>query len=233
MVDIGFGIKLKVWGDYACFTRPEMKVERVSYDVMTPSAARGILEAIYWKPAIVWEIDRIHVMNLVRFDNIRRNEVLGRISAKTISSAIQGKEVSLFVDSNDKNVRDQRTSIVLRDVSYIIEAHFNMTEREGPDDSVEKHYNVAIRRMRKGQCFHHPYFGCREFPVNFEFIEGEIPNSFYHGRSEGTKDLGMMLWDIVFTTEKIPKAKDVKFFKARMVDGVIDIQKCLNEGMFS
>lgn len=230
---IGFGIRLKVWGDYACFTRPEMKVERVSYDVMTPSAARGILEAIYWKPAITWEIDRIHVMKPVKFDNIRRNEVLGKISTKTINSAIQGKEVALFVDSNDRSVRDQRTSIVLRDVSYIIEAHFNMTERAGPEDSVEKHYNVAIRRMRKGQCFHHPYFGCREFPVNFEFVEGEIPKSFYHGRGEGTKDLGMMLWDIVFTKEKISKAKDVKFFKARMVDGVIDIQKCLKEGMFS
>jgi CRISPR-associated protein Cas5d len=233
VVDIGFGIKLKVWGDYACFTRPEMKVERVSYDVMTPSAARGILEAIYWKPAIVWEIDRIHVMRQIRFDNIRRNEVLGKISANAINSAIQGKEVSLFINSNDKNVRDQRASIVLRDVSYIIEAHFNVTERAGPDDSVEKHYNVAIRRMRKGQCFHHPYFGCREFPVNFEFIEGEIPISFYHGKSEGTKDLGMMLWDIDYPKEKKSKEIDAKFFRARIVDGVIDVQKCLKEGIFS
>ena len=149
MVNIGFGIRLKVWGDYACFTRPEMKVERVSYDVMTPSAARGILEAIYWKPAIVWVIDRIHVMNQIRFDNIRRNEVLGKIPLTQVKSAFSGKEAVLFKDSNDERV--QRASLVLRDVCYCIEAHFNMTDKAGPEDSVEKHYNVALRRMRKGQ----------------------------------------------------------------------------------
>lgn len=221
-MDIGFGIKLKVWGDYACFTRPEMKVERVSYDVMTPSAARGILEAIYWKPAIVWEIDRIHVMKPVRFDNIRRNEVLGKIPMEPVKSAFQGKEAVLFKDSNDERV--QRASLVLRDVCYYIEAHFNMTDKAGPEDSVEKHYNVALRRMRKGQCFHHPYFGCREFPVQFEFVDGEIPKSGLNGK----KDLGLMLWDIDF-------AHDLKavFFRAEMNEGVIDVRKCLSSGVFS
>ena len=222
MIEIGFGIKLKVWGDYACFTRPEMKVERVSYDVMTPSAARGILEAIYWKPAIVWEIDRIHVMNQIRFDNIRRNEVLGKIPLKDVKNAFSGKEAVLFKDSNDERV--QRASLVLRDVEYYIEAHFNMTDKKGPDDTIEKHYNIALRRMRKGQCFHHPYFGCREFPVQYEFVEGEIPQSELNGK----KDLGLMLWDIDFPNDMTPV-----FFRAEMNDGVIDVQKCLTGGVHS
>jgi len=219
---IGYGIRLKVWGDYACFTRPEMKVERVSYDVMTPSAARGILEAIYWKPAICWVIDKIHVMNPIKFDNIRRNEVLGKISASTVTSALHGAEVSLFQDSNEDRV--QRASLVLRDVCYYIEAHFEMTDQAGAEDTVEKHYNVALRRMRKGQCFHYPYFGCREFPVQFEFIEGNVPTS----PLKGNRDLGMMLWDIDFKD-------DMKaiFFRASMNDGIIDVQKCLSGGAFS
>jgi len=221
-VIIGFGIKLKVWGDYACFTRPEMKVERVSYDVMTPSAARGILEAIYWKPAITWEIDRIHVMKPVKFDNIRRNEVLGKIPLAPVKTAFSGKEAVLFKDSNDERV--QRASMVLRDVEYYIEAHFNMTDKKGPEDTVEKHYNIAIRRMRKGQCFHHPYFGCREFPVQFEFVEGDVPAS----ELKGKKDLGLMLWDIDFANDMAPV-----FFRAEMSNGVIDVQECLRGGVHS
>lgn len=219
---MGFGIKLKVWGDYACFTRPEMKVERVSYDVMTPSAARGILEAIYWKPAIVWVIDRIHVMKDVKFDNIRRNEVLGKVPLNNVKSAFQGKEAVLFKDANDERV--QRASMVLRDVEYYIEAHFDRTNKAGPEDTVEKHYNVALRRMRKGQCFHHPYFGCREFPVQFEFIEGEIPKSSLTGK----RDLGLMLWDIDFANNMNPV-----FFRAAMNDGVIDVGECLRGGVHS
>ena len=220
---IGFGITLKVWGDYACFTRPEMKVERVSYDVMTPSAARGILEAIYWKPAITWEIDRIHVMKPVKFDNIRRNEVKGKIPLKDVTNAFTGKEAVLFKDANDERV--QRASMVLRDVEYYIEAHFNMTKNAGPDDTVEKHYNIALRRMRKGQCFHHPYFGCREFPVQFEIVEGEIPKS----KLDGKKDLGFILWDIDF--EKNPKDPPAIFFRGEMNNGIIDVRECLAKGV--
>lgn len=226
MNNIGYGIRLKVWGDYACFTRPEMKVERVSYDVMTPSAARGILDAIYWKPAISWVIDKIHVMKPIKFDNIRRNEVLGKIPSSMVQSAIQGKEVPLFVDPNDQKVRVQRAALVLRDVCYYIEAHFEMTDKAGPDDTVEKHYNVALRRMRKGQCYHHPYFGCREFPVRFELIEGDIPKSSL----EGEKDFGIMLWDINFTDEKDLKAV---FFRARMKNGVINVKECRAGGIYS
>jgi len=216
---MGYGIKLKVWGDYACFTRPEMKVERVSYDVMTPSAARGIIEAIYWKPAICWKIDRIHVMNEIRFDNIRRNELLGKIPVSDVKSAFKGGDRPLYQNSSEKIV--QRASLVLRDVCYCIEAHFEMTDKAGAEDTVEKHYNIALRRMRRGQCFHHPYFGCREFPVNFEFIEGEIPRSCYTGE----RDLGFMLYDIDFKDDM----RSV-FFRANMVDGVIDVQKCLCYG---
>lgn len=217
---MGYGITLKVWGEYACFTRPEMKVERVSYDVMTPSAARGLLEAIYWKPAILWKIDKIHVINQIRFDNIRRNEVLGKISAATVKSAMGGKEVILFQDATDDRV--QRASYLLRDVCYCIEAHFELTDKAGPDDTVEKHYNIALRRMRRGQCFHHPYFGCREFPAQFELIEGAIPLSRYLGES---KDLGFMLWDIDFADEM-----KAIFFRAFMEDGIIDVPKCLTFG---
>ena len=174
---MGYGIKLKVWGDYACFTRPEMKAERVSYDVMTPSAARGILDAIHWKPAIQWVIDKVHVLNKIDFENIRRNEVSGKIPEGKIKQAMKGEEVELYQSITDE--RQQRAAMVLKKVAYIIEAHFEMTAKAGEKDSPEKHYNIFIRRAREGQCFHRPYLGCREFPANFELIEDgrEIPES--------------------------------------------------------
>lgn len=201
-----------------------MKAERVSYDVMTPSAARGILEAIYWKPAISWVIDRIYILNPIKWDNIRRNERSGKISAALVKTAIKGGNVALYQDASKDAV--QRASLVLRDVAYVIEAHFELTANAGPDDTVEKHYNVALRRMRKGQCFHRPYFGCREFPVNFELIDGEVPVSCYHGQEE--KDLGFMLYDIDFANGMRPI-----FFRACMLNGVIDVQRCLHHGGFS
>jgi len=200
-----------------------MKVERVSYDVITPSAARGILEAIYWKPAIFWKIDKIHILNPIRFDNIRRNERPGKISVVNVKTALKGGDITLYQDSTAKT--DQRASLLLRDVCYVIEAHFEMTDRAGPDDTVEKHYNIALRRMRKGQCFHHPYFGCREFPAQFELIEGEVPVSCYYGDKGGEWDLGFMLYDIDFSDEM-----KAVFFRASMMDGIIDVQKCLCYG---
>lgn len=206
---MGFGIKLRVWGDYACFTRPEMKVERVSYDVMTPSAARGILEAIHWKPAIKWVIDRIHVVNTIRFENIRRNEVETKASRKR--EIIASEE------------RQQRASMVLKNVEYIIEAHFDMSAKCGEEDTPEKHYNIFLRRARLGQCFHRPYFGCREFPVSFELIENESERgSTVH---QGEVDLGYMLLDQSYRLNEKGEATDIipHFFRARMVDGVIEI----------
>lgn len=212
---MGYGIRLKVWGDYACFTRPEMKAERVSYDVMTPSAARGILEAIHWKPAIKWVVDRIHVINPIRFDNIRRNEVGGKIPTRPIEQAMRGTPVVLgqWVEKD----REQRATMALRNVVYIIEAHFELTDAAGPEDTPEKHYNMFLRRARQGQCFHRPYLGCREFPAFFELVEDEIPPSYYRGEE---RDLGWMLHDIDFANDMTPR-----FFRATMKDGIIEVPR--------
>jgi len=207
---MSYGIKLRVWGDYALFTRPEMKVERVSYDVMTPSAARGILEAIYWKPAIRWVIDHIHVLKPIRFENIRRNEVGKRASID--GSVMSGKKAAgIFVD--DPKTRQQRASMILRNVEYVIEAHFEFTSKEGNNEG--KHIDMFKRRAMKGQCFHRPYFGCREFPVSFEWYE-ESPKPFF----KGEQDLGFMLHDIDFENNMTPL-----FFRAVMRDGVIDCRQ--------
>lgn len=211
-----FGIKLRVWGDYACFTRPEMKTERVSYDVMTPSAARGILEAIYWKPAICWAVNRIHVLNPVKFDNIRRNE-LGvegdagsKIAVGKIEKAMRDgvSSVELFIE----DIRQQRAAMVLRDVVYVIEAHFEFTGAENNNEG--KHLDMFNRRAKNGQCFHRPYFGCREFPVNFELIEGDVPSS----QIQGEIDLGWMLHDMDFKNNL-----EARFFRARMINGIIEV----------
>ena len=205
---MGYGIKLRVWGEYALFSRPEMKVERVSYDVITPSAARGILEAIFWKPAIRYVVDRIHVMKPIRFENIRRNEVESKASKNRVIYA--------------SHVRQQRASLLLKDVEYIIEAHFEMTDKRGPDDTPEKHYNMLLRRVRKGQCFHRPYLGCREFPAHFELLEAdEVPPSPAH---KGETDLGYMLLDMSYKQNDKGKLEIIPhFFRAKMIDGVIHI----------
>ena len=207
-----YGIKLKVWGDFACFTRPEMKVERVSYDIMTPSAARGILEAIYWKPAICWVIDRIHVLKPIRFMNIRRNEVASKIPLGNVKKAMKGgsSPLQLFIESD----RQQRAAMILRDVAYIIEAHFEYTGEEDNNDG--KHLDEFNRRARKGKCFNQPYFGCREFPAHFRLFESDEPLPASH--LSGTQDLGYMLHDIDFKNKMQPH-----FFRARMTNGVITI----------
>lgn len=209
---MGFGIKLEVWGDYALFTRPEMKVERVSYDVITPSAARGIIEAIYWKPAIKWIVDKIYVCEPIRFTNIRRNEVSSKILASNVYSVMNGGEKDLFIDT--KSDRQQRASMLLKDVRYVIEAHFELTNKAEISDTVEKHYNIILRRVKKGQFYHMPCFGCREFPANFKLCE-ESPKTI-----EDTLDLGYMLYDMDFSDEKniMPI-----FFRANMENGIIDL----------
>lgn len=207
---MSYGVKLKVWGEYACFTRPEMKVERVSYDVMTPSAARGILEAIYWKPAITWVVDRIHVLKPIRFTNIRRNELSEKLALGTIKKAMSNgnSPITLFIE----DVRQQRAAMVLKDTAYVIEAHFQFKGEE--DQNSAKHKEILGRRVRKGQWFHHPYLGCREFPAFFELIEGDIPVSCIIGE----KDLGWMLHDIDFEHNM-----EAKFFRAVMKNGIIEV----------
>jgi CRISPR-associated protein Cas5d len=157
---MSFGIRLHIWGERACFTRPEMKVERVSYDVITPSAARGILEAIHWKPAIRWHVDRIQVLKPIRFESIRRNEVGGKLSAASVAKAMKaGRTDGLATIVEDD--RQQRAATVLRDVAYVIHAHFTLTERAGAEDNVGKHLDTFNRRARKGQTFHAPCLGTR------------------------------------------------------------------------
>jgi CRISPR-associated protein Cas5d len=207
---MSYGIKLRVWGDYALFTRPEMKVERVSYDVMTPSAARGILEAIYWKPAIRWVIDCIHVLQPIRFENIRRNEVAKRVS---VSMADMQGEKSVCIFADDSKTRQQRASMILRNVEYIIESHFDLIGNDDTDPG--KHLAIFERRVKNGQCFHRPYFGCREFPVNFEWCDNIPPTSF-----SGKQDLGFMLHDIDFANDMTPH-----FFRAIMKNGTINCRK--------
>ena len=234
---MSYGITLRISGDYALFTRPEMKVERVSYDVITPSAARGVLEAIYWKPQIRWVIDRIHVLNPVRFTTVRRNEVASRASAATAKSAMKAGRgnVGLFIEDE----RQQRAAMVLRDVDYVIEAHFDILnarfERDGPvmsdNEAAGKHLDMFKRRARAGQCFQQPYFGCREFPVRFELIEdGTIPPGKLTP-AEASRDLGFMLHDIEFqqdrTTKAVKKATP-RFFRAELKDGVIHVPPFLS-----
>ena len=207
-----YGIKLRVWGDYACFTRPEMKVERVSYDVMTPSAARGILEAIHWKPAIRWIVDRIHVLRPIVFDNVRRNEVSSKIPKPNPATAMRDRKPLYFL-VNDGSNRQQRAATLLRNVDYVIEAHFELTDRAGAEDNAGKHLDIFRRRARAGQSFQQPCLGCREFPASFELLEGGVPLSCYAGEK---RNLGYMLLDIDFARDITPL-----FFKAVMEDGVI------------
>lgn len=221
---MGYGVILHVWGENACFTRPEMKVERVSYDAMTPSAARGLLESIHWKPAIRWVVDRIHVLNEIRFDNIRRNEVENKISTRTVQAVIKGKDAVLAQVVTEE--RQQRATLMLRKPAYLIEAHFEMTAAAGAEDTPEKHYNIFLRRARKGQCFQRPYLGCREFAAHFALIEpdGEKPESFYRDQPE--RDLGWMLLDIAFDQGARPY-----FFRAVMRNGTIEVPRMDGEGV--
>ena len=205
-----------------------MKVERVSYDVMTPSAARGILEAIHWKPAILWVVDRIHVLAPIRFQSLRRNEVGAKISAVTAERAMRAGSVArlgLVVEDN----RQQRASTLLVDVDYVIDAHFEMTAKANPDDTPAKHAAMFNRRAASGQCFHRPSLGTREFAADFALIaEGApLPKSRVPS-DQRDRDLGWMLHDINHAGDK-----SSRFFRARLVDGVLDVERGLAEGTVS
>jgi CRISPR-associated protein Cas5d len=204
--------RLKVWGRNACFTRPEMKVERVSYDVMTPSAARGVLEAILWKPAIRWLVERIDVLTPIRWESVRRNEVGSVMSPRTDG---------IFVEDQ----RQQRAGLFLREVAYIIHARFEMTDKAGPEDNMVKFQEMFLRRAENGQCFHRPYLGCREFAADFELVSlnVELPEPIAE-----TRDLGWMLYDIQHNnrTDKghVHSCTDgcrAAFFRAELKNGVM------------
>ncbi|MCA0392541.1 MAG: type I-C CRISPR-associated protein Cas5c [Proteobacteria bacterium] len=214
---MSYGIKLHVWGDRALFTRPEMKVERMSYDIITPSAARGILEAIHWKPAIRWIVDGIHVLKPIRFESIRRNEVGGKLSAASVGKAIKAGRTDGLVSYVEED-RQQRAATVLRDVGYVINAHFELTDRAGPDDNIGKHLDIFNRRARRGQCFQAPCLGTREFPASFALIEDEVGTPVADAALVGERDLGWMLHDIDFSNGMTPR-----FFRAHMVDGRVAV----------
>ena len=209
-------IQLEVWGAYALFSRPELKVERVSYDVPTPSAARGIVEAVYYHPGLRWVIDRIHVLNPIRFVSIWRNEVTDKISGRNVRQAVQSGGQPLYLVTSQKIV--QRSSLLLQDVHYVIEAHFEMTDKAAPSDNPGKFQDIVTRRMERGQCFHTPYFGCREFPVSFRrWPGGPIPTI------DETRDLGLMLYDFDYSD---PAAIIPTYFRARLEHGVLNTQNC-------
>ncbi|HBG31915.1 type I-C CRISPR-associated protein Cas5c [Sinimarinibacterium flocculans] len=220
---MGFGVKLFIQGERALFTRPEMKVERVSYDVITPSAARGILEAIHWKPAIRWVVDSIQVLKPIRFESIRRNEVGGKLSAASVGKAIKTGRTDTLVSYVEED-RQQRATTLLRDVAYVIGAHFELTDKAGPDDNVGKHLDIFNRRARRGQCFHAPCLGTREFPARFELIEDGSETPAAHASLAGERDLGWMLHDIDFAD-----GMTSRFFRARMVDGLIVVPPMASE----
>lgn len=208
-------IRLEVWGDYACFTRPEMKTERVSYDVMTPSAARGLMEAIYWHPGMRYVIDRIHVCAPIRTMNLRRNEVKDVVSARSARTVMEHGTGRLYLATSESI--QQRAALLLRDVRYVIEAHFDMTDKAAPVDNPGKFQDILKRRIQRGQFYHQPCFGCREFPAQFKLCEALPPCP---KELNGEKDLGYMLWDMDYSD---PENISPRFFRAKLIDGILDV----------
>jgi len=222
------GIALHVSGDFALFTRPEMKVERVTYDVITPSAARGIIEAVYWKPEIRWHITRLHVLNPIRFTSLRRNEVASKVPAGSVAQAMKNGSGTLGLVVEDD--RQQRAATILRDVAYVIEASFDILSGE---QNPGKHLDQFNRRAAAGQCFHRPYLGCREFPADFRPADADTPKP--HAELRGERDLGWMLHDLVYVPDPAGTVveghsgqrvrAEPRFFRPIMRDGVIDVPR--------
>lgn len=208
-------IRVEVWGDYALFSRPEMKVERVSYDVITPSAARGLLESIYWHPGLSWKIDRIYVCNPIRFTNIRRNEVKDIVSGSSVKSVMKSGKGEIYIATSESI--QQRAAMVLKNVRYVIEAHFDMTDNAAASDNPGKFQDIMKRRLERGQFYNMPYMGTREFPAHFKPC-GAIPEC--PDELKGTRDLGWMLLDMDYTDKSDIQPR---FFRATMTDGVIDV----------
>lgn len=208
-------IRFKSWGDYALFTRPEFKVEKCTYDIITPSAARGLLESIFWHPGLAWRIDRIRVCSPIRFTNVRRNEVKSTISARSARTVMERGTGDLWMAASEEI--QQRASLLLRDVCYVIEAHFDMTDKAAPSDNPGKFLDITRRRIARGQFYSQPYFGCREFPAHFAPCE-ELPPCPEELRGE--RDLGWMLWDLDFSD---PENIRPLFFRAILRDGVLEV----------
>lgn len=233
---MSFGFKIIVEGDYACFTRPELKVERVTYDVPTPSALEGLLKSIYWKPAIKYVIDKIIVFNDIKFMNLKRNEIKEKISDK-----------KTCIYTSDGDVRTQRASMVLKDVRYGIEFHFELTGEASSeeDNSNDKHFNIIKRRLEKGQFFRVPNFGCSEFPVKKILLleeneDFDLSTQDKKIKESGEIDLGFMVYNIIFKDSKDRKndywmkckydrkasdEADASYYRPKMINGLIDVAK--------
>lgn len=206
-------VRLEVWGPYACFTRPELKSERMSYDVMTPSAARGILEAVYWHPGMKWHVDRIYVLAPVKWTTMLRNEVKDRVSARNMWSAAKGLQDKPYLSAEDS--RTQRFSLLLQDVHYVIEAHFTMTDKAAPQDTEKKFFAKFCKHALQGRCWHTPYFGCREFAANFRLWPGGAIPALAESR-----DLGLMFYDFDYTDKANIQPM---FFRAVLDSGVVQV----------
>lgn len=208
---------LEVAGDYACFTRPEMKVERVSYDVITPSAARAVFEAILWKPAVRWQVTRVDVLNPLRWISVRRNEVGSVISTRNAITAMNDGHGSLGLNVEDD--RQQRAGLFLRDVAYRLHANLEMNIDQASDQPLVKYVEMFARRASKGQCVNQPYLGCREFAARFRLVENATRECHPEPSVDG--DLGWMLYDLDYSTPADPRPR---FFRARVQRGVMDLE---------
>lgn len=207
-------LKFRCSGPLAIFTRPELKAERFSYPVPTPSALRGVVEAILWKPAIVWRIERIHVLSPIQFTSFRRNEVNNKAVAPAAKVIFDGGAAPVFCADED---RAQRNTVALTNVDYLIEARFYLTDKAGEGDTVRKFLEMFERRLEKGQVFHQPYFGCRECVADVRSSSGD------EMAISETQDLGLMLWDIAFRAINGRADNRPIFYWAQMRDGVIDV----------
>lgn len=207
---------LEVRGDYACFTRPEMKVERLSYDFITPSAARAIFEAILWKPAIVWRVSRIEVLNPIRWISLRRNEVGAVASTRNVESAMRAGHGQLGLNVEDE--RQQRAGLFLRDVAYRLHAHFNLTDKAQAEDTAAKFASMFQRRAEAGQCVNQPYLGCREFSADVRLVTDLAAATPAQEDVDG--DFGWMLHDLDFSKPAEPAPR---FFRARLARGVLQV----------
>lgn len=232
---MSYGFKILVEGDYALFTRPEMKVERVSYDVPTVSAMEGLIKSIYWKPAIRIVVDKIIVFNPIQFINIRRNEMKSKVLLSAVKSQMKGTGTAALYASEE---RSQRAGMILKDVKYGVEFHFELTgyQSEHEDECEEKHYNIMLRRLRNGQCFRQPCLGCREFSAKkIELVE-EFDYSQISAKLNGDIDLGFMLYGMKFedggkpvnndwSNPKFSDRADAVYYRPHMINGVIDVAK--------
>lgn len=207
---------LDVRGDWACFTRPEMKVERVSYDVITPSAARAIFEAIYFKHAIRWAVRRIEVLAPIRWTNLRRNEVKNKVSFDKLRTAMNRGQGDLALYADDGEERAQRAALLLRDVAYRLHADLIVRPDRSDPEPPGKFFAMFERRARKGQCVNQPYLGCREFAARWRLVDDPKAEPL---PIDETRELGWMLHDLDFSNPADPQPR---FFKARMVGGVVE-----------